>query len=101
MGVVYRAHDEVQGRVVAFKQLLSSLAGAKRRNVEAMFEREYHTLVRLRHPRIIEVFDYGLTEHGPYYTMELLDGQDLQQLAPLPYREVCRHLRDVASSLAL
>ena len=68
---------------------------------EALFEREYHTLVRLKHPRIIEVYDYGLTEHGPYYTMELLDGSDLQQLAPLPYREACRHLRDVASSLAL
>ena len=68
---------------------------------EALFEREYHTLVRLKHPRIIEVYDYGLTDQGPYYTMELLDGQDLQQLAPLPYREACRHLRDVASSLAL
>src|SRR5262245_8004194 len=101
MGSVHRARDEASGHIVAFKQLSSSLAGNKRKTVEALFEREYHTLVRLKHPRIIEVFDYGFTGDGPYYTMELLDGQDLQQLSPLPYREACRHLRDVASSLAL
>jgi hypothetical protein len=101
MGAVYRARDEASGRIVAYKQLLSSKTGTKRRTIEVLFEREYHALVRLRHPRIIEVYDYGFGEAGPYYTMELLDGQDLQQLAPLPYREACRHLRDVASSLAL
>jgi hypothetical protein len=101
MGAVYRARDESSGRMVAFKQLLSAKAGKKRRTVEALFEREYHTLVRLRHPRIIEVYDYGLSESGPYYTMELLEGKELHQLAPLPFREACRHLRDVASSLAL
>lgn len=101
MGVVYRARDEVTGRDVAFKQLLSSIAGSRRSTIEALFEREYHTLVRLKHPRIIEVYEYGVTEDGPYYTMELLDGKDLGALAPLPYREACGHLRDVASSLAL
>ena len=101
MGAVYRAEDRTQKRIVAFKQLRSVSAGPKRRMFEALFEREYHTLVRLKHPRIIEVYDYGLTEQGPYYTMELLDGKDLQQLAPLPFRAACQHLRDVASSLAL
>src|SRR5258708_30505932 len=33
--------------------------------------------------------------------MELLEGQDMRKAAPLPYREACRHLRDVATSLAL
>ena len=101
MGAVYRAQDHASGKIVAFKQLRSAASGNKRRTIEALFEREYHTLVRLKHPRIIDVYDYGLTELGPYYTMELLDGKDLQQLAPLPAAEVCRHLRDVASSLAL
>src|SRR5260221_13820816 len=65
MGTVHRARDEATGRSVAFKQLISSLAGTRRRTAEALFEREYHTLVRLKHPRIIEVYDYGLTETGP------------------------------------
>ena len=101
MGTVHRARDESTGRLVAFKQLISSMAGGRRRTVETLFEREYHTLVRLKHPRIIEVYDYGVSDAGPYYTMELLDGRDLQQLGVLPFREACRHLRDVASSLAL
>jgi serine/threonine-protein kinase len=101
MGIVYRARDEATGRSVAFKQLPSSLAGHKRRMFEAMFEREYHTLAQLKHPSAIEVYDYGITSAGPYYTMELLEGQDLQQLAPLPFRVACRHLRDITSLLAL
>jgi hypothetical protein len=101
MGSVHRARDEATGRTVAFKQLSTKRSGAKQRTLQALFEREYHTLARLKHPRIIEAYDYGLTESGPYYTMELLDGADLQQLAPLPYKEACRYLRDVASSLAL
>src|SRR5690606_14840243 len=77
MGVVYRARELNSGREVALKQLLYSTAGHKRKSAEALFEREYHTLVRLKHPRIIEVYDYGLSEQGPFYTMELPQGQDL------------------------
>src|SRR2546430_1875623 len=69
MGMGPRARDESDGRVVALKQLYYAKAGTRRRTVEALFEREYHTLVRLRHPRIIEVYDYGVMETGPYYTM--------------------------------
>lgn len=101
MGVVYRVRDDATGAVLGLKQLLSAGTGARRRKLEALFEREYHTLARLKHPCIIEVHDYGLTELGPFYTMELLEGGDLQQLSPIPWRDVCRHLCDVASSLAL
>jgi len=57
--------------------------------------------IRVASPPIIEVFDYGVDRGMPYYTVELLDGQDLRDVAPLPYREACSYLRDVASSLAL
>jgi hypothetical protein len=98
---VYRARDETSGRELAFKQLQSLESGRRRKLLEALFEREYHTLIRLKHPRIIEVYDYGLTDSGPFYTMELLAGEDLNRLSPLPYPQVCAHLRDLASSLAL
>lgn len=96
MGAVYRAVDESSGKRVALKRRTD---GDPR--VAKMFEREYHTLVSLKHPRIIEVYDYGVDASGAHYTMELLDGADLRDLAPLPYRHACRYLRDVASSLAL
>ena len=48
----------------------------------ALFEREFHALAQLSHPRVIEVYDYGVDETGPYYTMELLDGGDLRAPSP-------------------
>lgn len=101
MGVVYRVRDESTGRIVALKQLLASRAAEKRSTLEALLQREFHTLAGLRHPRIIEVYDYGHAAQGPYYTMELLSGKGLREIAPLSYREACSHVRDVASSLAL
>ena len=100
MGVVYSAYDTLAKRHVAYKRLLIS-DEAQRQPRTAFFQREYDMLSRLRHPNIIEVYEYGIDEHGPYYTMELLSGQDLSALAPLPYREVCKVVRDVASALAL
>jgi hypothetical protein len=97
MGAVYRVRDESTGRVLALKRLLPDASNAS----AILFRKEYHTLVLLRHPRIIEVYDYGVADGRPYYTMELLDGEDLRALAPLSYRQACKYLRDVASSLAL
>jgi len=97
MGAVYRVVDQATGRKVALKRLLPD-AG---KTSAILFEREYHTLVGLIHPRIIEVYDYGRDDQGPYYTMELMDGEDLRTLAPMPFEVACRYLRDVASSLAL
>lgn len=102
MGAVERVIDTSNGREVALKRLILDPASVGRHaKVIALFEREYHTLHQLKHPRIIQVFDYGVDEVGPYYTMELLDGRDLRQQLPLPWSEMCRIARDVASSLAI
>ncbi|HKU43394.1 MAG TPA: serine/threonine-protein kinase, partial [Polyangiales bacterium] len=100
MGSVYRVRDAKTSRHVALKRSWSadSIKAARRR---ALLEREFHTLAHLRHPRIIEVYDYAVDEFGPYYTMELLDGADLDKAGPLPWQEACAMLRDVASSLAI
>ena len=100
MGAIYRALDEATGRQVALKQL-KRVEGGRGARRTALFQREYQSLSDLSHPRIIRVFDYGVDQGQPYYTMELLDGQDLQQLAPLPWQRACAVLRDVASSLAI
>jgi serine/threonine-protein kinase len=98
MGAVYRAYDRAQHRRVALKRLLA--AGNMRRRAR-MFEREFSVLSGLRHPQIVEVYEYGVDRSGAYYTMELLGGRDLREFSPLPYRTACRYLRDVASCLAL
>src|SRR5688572_9225906 len=102
LGTIYRAHDEVTGREVALKRLRTdSVAERHHQRVAIAFEREYFTLAQIAHPRVIQVYDYGVDAEGPYYTMELLGGTDLREKAPLPWRAVCTVLQDVSSSLAL
>ncbi len=101
MAVIYRVHDASTGRDLALKQLsLKSDADRQRRVVE-LFEREFHTLLHLSHPRVVQVYDYGKDDAGAYYTMELLDGGDLSELSPLPWAEACALLCDVCSALSL
>jgi tetratricopeptide (TPR) repeat protein len=97
VGAVYRALDEGNGQVVALKLLTRTDA-----RLAALFEREYETLAKLDHPRVISVYDYGIADSGQrYYTMELLGGQDLSELSPLPWLKVCSYLRDVCTTLSL
>jgi hypothetical protein len=100
MGVIHRAYDRLAQRQVAYKRLVVTDEGTRARRT-LLFQREYDTLSRLSHPNIVETFDYGQDADGPFYTMELLTGADLTRVAPQPYREACRVLRDVASALAL
>ena len=102
MASVHRALDRATGRIVALKQLLQPAGDERRATHERLFEREFHTLSQLSHPCVIAVYDFGVTNEGVnYYTMELLDGGDLLERAPLPWQEACRLLFDVCSSLAL
>jgi hypothetical protein len=102
MACVYRAVDLSLGKEVALKQLVVEEGAREQATIAALFEREFHALSQLRHPHVIDVYDYGLGADGiPYYTMELLDGGDLRELAPLDWRQACRLLFDVCSSLAL
>jgi tetratricopeptide (TPR) repeat protein/predicted Ser/Thr protein kinase len=100
MAVVYRVRDERLNKLVALKRCWSR-EPTKQRRYETLLEREYHTLSQLAHPGIIEVYDYGVDPRGPYYTMELLEGENLEQLDRLPWQQACAVLRDVASSLAI
>ncbi len=96
MGEVFVARDNVSRRKIALKRLLSTHIAR-----EALFRAEYHALARLKHPYIIQAYEYGRDRGLPFYTMELLDGQDLLEAGPSDYRTCCRMLRDVATSLAL
>jgi tetratricopeptide (TPR) repeat protein len=101
MAVVYLVRDTVTQRRLALKRLLIKDPEKKQKQVTKFFEHEFHTLSQLAHPRVIEVYDFGKDEIGPYYTMELLDGGDLQQLSPMPWKQVCSLLADICSVLSL
>jgi hypothetical protein len=101
MATVYRVLDGATDRHLALKRLHADGDTGKRAAAEALFEAEFQTLSQLQHPRVIQVFDYGVADGRAYYTMELLDGGDLSELSPLPWREACALIYDVCSSLAL
>jgi serine/threonine protein kinase len=102
MASVYRARERVGGREVALKLLMAASGERKKALLGNSFAREFHTLAQLRHPHVIEVYDYGLAgDAAPYYTMELLDGGDLRQLTPVPWERACALFFEVCSSLAL
>jgi serine/threonine-protein kinase len=100
MARVYLVEDG-SGRRLALKQLQRTGTETHDQVASELFEREFRTLAQLSHPRVIEVYDYGIGEVRPYYTMELLDGSDLRALSPLPWRRACELVFDVCSSLAL
>ncbi len=101
VAAVFEAFDPVVARSVALKRVFKRDTAADYRRVVELFEREFHTLAQLVHPRIVAVHDYATDDEGPFYTMELLDGGDLQQLVPLDWRRACALARDVCSALSL
>src|ERR1700755_2662713 len=100
MAVVSRVLDTRTDTQLALKRGWSRKRDRLERN-SALLEREYYTLAQLAHPRILAVYDYGLDSRGPYYTMELLDGADMESVGRMPWKQTCAVLRDVASSLAI
>ena len=100
MAHVYRATDTATGRELAVKRSFPEPANRQSR-ARSFLEREFHTLAQLSHPRVIEVYDFGVDDHGPFYTMELLDGGDLKERTPCDWRAACLLHFDICSSLAL
>jgi hypothetical protein len=101
MATVYEVLDLVTNQRLALKRLREVSDPRKRRRTVELFEREFYTLSHLAHPRVVSAFDYGVDEAGPYYTMELLEGGELQQLSPLPWRQACSIGRDICSALSI
>jgi len=81
MGVVYRAYDSLLQRPVAIKTLSPALFGEEgaRRLI-----REAQSAAKLQHPQIVSIFD-AVEEAGQFaIVMELVEGQTLRELLPVP-----------------
>jgi serine/threonine-protein kinase len=78
MATVYRAHDTVLDRMVALKVLHPHLRGAE--EARRRFQREARSVARLRHPRVLEIYDFsGERSDEAYIAAELLTGPTLKQ----------------------
>lgn len=90
MSVVYEAQHIDLGRRVALKVLPKE--HCDKPDFEAQFRREARTLANLRHPNLVQLHDFGVSQDGrPYYAMELLTGKSLKDLTqPMSWREALR-----------
>lgn len=78
MGTVYRAHDSVLGRDVAFKVLDARAQLVI--DASARIQREASILARLEHPGIVPVHDAGELSNGSaFYVMQLVRGKRLDE----------------------
>jgi serine/threonine-protein kinase len=76
-GWVYEGRDRRLDRAVAVKLIkpwwADDGAWVKR------FEREAQMLARVNDPGIVQIFDFGHADQGPYYVAELVPGESLAQ----------------------
>jgi serine/threonine protein kinase len=81
MATVYRARDPELGRDVAIKVMHGFLTG--RADLEARFRREANAVATIRHPSILNVFDFAppAGEEPGYIVSELIEGPGLRGLA--------------------
>jgi len=107
MAEVYKAHQPVLDRYVAVKILHSFLAEDK--DFLGRFQREAQAAAQLRHPNIVQVYDFDVIDGVYYYmVMELIDGHTLrdklQELATadeiMALDEAIRIAGDVTSALS-
>lgn len=80
MATVFRARDSRLDRPVALKILHPHLRGSS--EARARFSREARSVARLKHPRVLEIYDYSGEESSEsWIATELLTGPTLRKFA--------------------
>jgi serine/threonine protein kinase len=105
MAQVYRAYHPQLDRYVAVKVLRSDLVEEK--EFLARFSREARAVAALRHPNIVQVYDFDMQDGYYYMVMELLEGNTLKAYlnafrtggGRMPAGEMMRILSDALAGL--
>lgn len=98
MAHIYVAWDNALQRHVAVKRLKPELIHDDA--ARAALHAEARTLAALRHPNIVEVFDAHLDDAQPSLIMELVRGQPLSRIMPLPPMQAVDYALQVTAALA-
>ena len=100
MGVVYLAKQKHLQRQVAVKMIRSGILAGE--DEVRRFYTEAQAAARLKHPGIVSVYQFGHLAGHHYFSMEFVDGTDLQRKIndkELSIHESARYVRDVARAI--
>jgi serine/threonine-protein kinase len=102
MGAVYRAEHPLLGKTAAVKVLLPELSN--NHDIVNRFFTEARSATAVRHPGIVEIYDFGYLPSGAaYLVMELLDGESLSTVlvsrGRLTEQEALVYTRGISSAL--
>ncbi|WP_406674313.1 protein kinase [Nonomuraea sp. N2-4H] len=105
MGEVWRADDTVLGRTVAVKVLMPALSEDP--TFIQRFQNEARAMATLRHPGVVDVYDYGVCEvegrRVSFLVMAYVEGESLDRVlrrGPHGVEATMRLVAEVADALA-
>jgi serine/threonine-protein kinase len=102
MGVVFQATQTSMNRDLAVKMLHPSLSSTPQ--FADRFRREAEVVSRLKHPNIISIYDFGQAQGAFYYTMELLEGENLKSIVkrdgPMSVSRAVNLIEQIGDALA-
>ncbi|MEM7029158.1 MAG: protein kinase [Chloroflexota bacterium] len=105
MATVYKAHQPTLDRDVALKVLHPGMD--EDAGFVARFKREAAAIARLRHPNIVQVYDFDIDSDVYYMVMEFIEGTSLKhelrqpadERQPFDLDEITRIFGDLASAV--
>jgi serine/threonine protein kinase len=105
MSAVYKANDPNLKRVVAVKLIHAHLSNNQ--DFLRRFEEEATAVAQLRHPNIVQVFDYSHEDETYYMVLEFVPGETLQARLHrlnqagrrMPAEEAVRYALDVCDAV--
>lgn len=99
MGLVYRAYHEQLERSAAVKVLQGIAADP---DAAARFRHEAQAIAQMRHPNIVNVYDFGAYEGTPYMIVEYVPGGNLatrMEQTPMDQASALECLRGIGAGL--
>ncbi len=100
-GTIYLARRQATGESVCIKVMAARLPSGEESKEAQRLSREYEAIGRVQSPRIVRLYEYGVTDGHVYLVMEYFPAGSLRELmlGPLPRDAAMQYLQQIAGAL--